>query len=238
MGNTIKVILVSIISLFLFHAKFTFAEEQNPKNYLVFKGGAYLPQHDEMKDYNDDFNGEIFYGRYFAKNFASEFGIGYFKSGATFNYSTVQSGSLISGHIDDTIKVFDILYTIKGIYQIGNNLEIFAGPGVGVYFAKSYIEGSANDLIPIFNIPPIFTVSGPTSATSEWNTAFGFHFLAGGNYNVTPNWFLGVEGKYFWATTKDPIILQSVANGLPRVVGSFGTHLDGISVTASLGWRF
>ena len=232
MGNTMKVVLISIISLFLFHAKFTFAEEQNPKNYLVFKGGVYLPQHDEMKDYNDGFNGEIFYGRYFAKNFASELGIGYHKSSATFNYSTVISGSPISGHVDDTIKVFDIIYTVKGIYQIGN-LELFAGPGVGVYFAKSYIEGDLN-----INIPPGFTASGPFSATSEWNTAFGYRFLVGGNYNITPGWFLGVEGKYFWATTKDPIILQSVTNALPRLVGSFGTHLDGIDVTASLGWRF
>jgi opacity protein-like surface antigen len=234
MGNTIKVVLISIFFLFLFHAEFTFAEEQNPKNYLVFKGGVYLPQHDEMKDYNDGFNGEIFYGRYFAKNFASEFGVGYHKSGATFNFSI--SGSPISGHVDDTIKVFDILYTLKGIYQIGN-LELFAGPGVGVYFAKSYIEGDLNIGIPI-GIPPGFTASGPSSLTSEWNAAFGYHFLVGGNYNVTPNWFLGVEGKYFWATTKDPIILQSVTNALPRLVGSFGTHLDGIDVTASLGWRF
>ena len=230
MGNTMKAVLISSLCLFVFHSTFVFAEEQNPKNYLVFKGGVYLPQHADMKDYDDGFNGEIFYGRYFAKNFASELGIGYFKSNATFNVSTDVSGLPISGHVNDKVKVFDILYTIKGIYQIGS-LELFAGPGVGVYFAKSYLNGDVN-----INAPG-FTASAPFTATSEWNTAFGYHLLVGGNYNVTPNWFLGVEGKYFWATTKDPIILQNGTN-LPHTAGSFGTHLDGVDVTASAGWRF
>jgi opacity protein-like surface antigen len=171
------------------------AKELDQKNYLLLKLGAYLPNDKDMEDYNDGFNGEIYYGRYFHKNFSSEIGAGYFKSDINETY-------------DATIKTFDILYNIKGIYRIGG-IELFVGPGIGLYFSKSY-----------FPAPGI---------TSEWEPSFGYHVLAGASFDVASDWFLGVEGKYFWATTKDPIIPQGSA---------FGSHLDGIVGTATLGWRF
>jgi opacity protein-like surface antigen len=170
------------------------AADMEQKQYLLLKLGGYSPQHNDMEDYSDGFNGEFYYGRYFRQHISSELGAGYYRS-------NISDPSF-------SIKVFNILYNIKGIYRIGR-VELFAGPGVGVYFAKGY--------------------SPPSGATTEWNTAFGYHVLAGGSFDVSKEWFLGLEGKYFWAKTKDPVIPQG---------GVFGTHLDGLMATASVGYRF
>lgn len=197
-SSTAIMLLLSIVLIpFIPHP--SAAADLEPKQYLQLKLGYYLPQHDEMSDYHDGFNGEIYYGRYFNKNFSSELGAGYFRSNAKIT-------SMFPDSI--TIKTFDILYNVKGIYRIGR-VELFAGPGVGVYFTKGYD----------------FT----TASTTEWKPAFGYHVLAGCNFDLTKAWFLGIEGKYFWAKTNDPIIPQG---------GAFGTHLDGLVGNATAGWRF
>jgi opacity protein-like surface antigen len=189
-------LLLSVVLVPIF-AHPSVAADLEPKQYLLLKLGYYLPQSSEMEDYHDGFNGEIYYGRYFNKNVSSELGVGYFKT----NSKDKSPG-------DFTIKTFDILYNVKGIYRIGR-VELFAGPGVGVYFTKGYE----------FNF----------DTTTEWKPAFGYHVLAGCNIDVSSAWFLGFEGKYFWASTKDPIIPQG---------GAFGTHLDGLVGSATVGWRF
>lgn len=209
MGKITRVTLISFSLLFLFQADLTYAGDRKNENYVLAKVGAYFPQHDDMKSFDTGFNGEIFYGRYFHKNFASELGAGYFKSsGQTESFTQTK---------DFTVKTADILYSIKGIYPIGI-LELFAGPGIGAYFTK--VNATYTSKSPL---------TGSTAFETEWDTAFGFHVLAGMNINISPDWFLGVEGKYFWAKTKD---------FLPPEASPFGLHLDGIDATASLGWRF
>jgi len=198
---TAILLLLSVV-LIPFFAHPSVAADLAPKQYLLLKLGYYLPQNDDMEDYHDGFNGEIYYGRYINKNFSSELGAGYFKSNAK---STSKWPSTVT---DVTIKTFDILYNVKGLYRIGR-VELFAGPGVGVYFTKGYE----------------FT----TASETEWKPSFGYHLLAGCSFDISTEWFLGVEGKYFWATTKDPIIPQG---------GAFGTHLDGLVGSATVGWRF
>jgi opacity protein-like surface antigen len=192
-AGVITAVALSIL-LALSYISSSAAADATPNQYLLLKLGGYSPQHNDMEDYSDGFNGELYYGRYFYQNFSSELGAGYFRS-------NISDPSF-------SIKVFDILYNIKGIYRIGR-VELFAGPGVGIYFAKGY--------------------SPPSGATTEWNTAFGYHVLAGGSIDVSKEWVLGLEGKYFWAKTKDPVIPQG---------GVFGTHLDGFVGTATVGWRF
>jgi len=193
---TATMLLLSVVLVPIF-AHPSVAADLEPKQYLLLKLGYYLPQSNEMEEYHDGFNGEIYYGRYINKNLSSELGVGYFKS----NSKNSTPG-------DFNIKTFDILYNVKGIYRIGR-VELFAGPGVGVYFTKGYE----------FNF----------ATTTEWEPAFGYHVLAGCNIDVSTAWFLGFEGKYFWASTKDPIIPQG---------GAFGTHLDGFVGNATVGWRF
>jgi outer membrane protein W len=76
----------------------------------------------------------------------------------------------------------------------------------------------------------IVTTSGVRVASTDTNGGLGYHVLAGANFNITREWFVGIEGKYFWAKTTDPIAT------VPP--GFFGTHLDGIMATASIGYRF
>lgn len=190
---TVKMMLfLPAILLALSDARPAVAEDTGIRQYVSLKLGAYLPQHDDTEDFDTGFNGEIYYGRYFRKNYASELGVGFFKS---------------EGGV--TLDVFDIAYTIKGVYPVGR-LELFVGPGFGLYFAK----------LDFTDAPGVET---------GWNTAIGLHVLAGLNYNIRADWFLGLEGKYFFARTKDPIIPQGDATG---------THLDGIVASAVLGWRF
>ena len=202
-----KMLLMAFVFV-LIPVGYSGATDSDPKNYLLLKLGAYSPQHDDLDHFNEGFNGEIYYGRYFHKHFASELGVGYFKSNGSKQLSPITLK-------EDELKVFDILYTIKAVLPIGR-LELFAGPGIGWYYAK------ANSVISTDGIPVGFG--------SDARGGFGFHVLAGANFNITPNWFMGIEGKYFWAKTDTTI------ETIPA--GFFGSHLDGLVGTASMGWRF
>jgi opacity protein-like surface antigen len=194
-------ILVAVLFFLLVPLSPSVAADAGPQNYFGLKLGAYYPQHDHMKDFNEGFSGEIFYGLLFQQYFASELGVGYFKA---------------SGHIpslDFSLKVVDIIYTIKGVLSVGV-LELYAGPGAGVYFAKINVSS---------------TLPGVVGGDSDMSTSFGYHVLFGGNININPALFLGVEGKYIWAKTNESIIPSS---------GPFGSHLDGFTATANVGYRF
>ena len=183
------------------------AAESGNKNYFLLKLGAYSPQHDDLDDFDPGFNGEVFWGRYFHKNFAAELGFGYFKS----NGSKQISATTL---VENEFKAIDILYTVKGVLPLGR-LELFAGPGAGWYSAR---------------VNSIITTSGVRFAVTDTNGGLGYHVLAGANFNITSEWFVGIEGKYFWAKTTDPIETAPP--------GFFGTHLDGAIATANVGYRF
>jgi opacity protein-like surface antigen len=204
---TVKLMLfLPAIVLALAAARPAMAEDTGARQYVSLKLGAYFPQHDDTEDFDAGFNVETYYGRYFHKNYASELGIGFFKSDGEIKTAT--------GSLDATLDVVDIVYTIKGVYPVGK-LELFLGPGIGLYFAKSNFTVASG------------TVT--TNAESDWNTGFGLHVLAGANYNFRADWFLGLEGKYLFAKTKDSIIPEGDASG---------SHLDGVVASAVLGWRF
>jgi opacity protein-like surface antigen len=194
------------IVLALAAARPAMAEDTGTRQYVSLKLGAYFPMHDDTEDFDPGFNGEIYYGRYFRNNYAAELGMGFFKSDGEVTTAT--------GSLDATLDVIDFAYTFKWVVPVGK-LELFVGPGIGLYFAKSN-----------------FTVSSGTVTTnveSDWNTGFGLHVLAGMNYDFRADWFLGLEGKYIFVKTKDSIIPQGDA---------FGSHLDGVVASAVLGWRF
>jgi opacity protein-like surface antigen len=205
-AEVITAVTLSIL-LALSSVSSSIAADTAQRQYLLLKLGAYSPQHDDLEFFDPGFSGEIFYGRYFHKNFASELGAGYFKS----NGNRQISATTTEG---DTFKAIEILYTVKGVLPLGR-LELFAGPGVGWYSAR---------------VNSIVTTSGVRIASTDTNGGLGFHVLAGANFNITREWFGGIEGKYFWAKTTDAI------ETLPP--GFFGTHLDGAMATASIGYRF
>ncbi|MFA6147736.1 MAG: outer membrane beta-barrel protein [bacterium] len=182
-----KIALLSILLVLVGVSAFA----ETPANYVVLKLGGYLPQANDVEDFDNSFYGELAYGRYFHPNIAAEFGIGYTKS----------SGSGPADGVDLTIMPFTA--AVKGVLPMGN-FEPFATLGLGAFWAKA--EGT--DLVGSFD---------------ETDTVFGYFAGLGANYNFTGNMFLGVEGRYFFA---EP---------------SFGTEdvkIDGINLTANLGFRF
>jgi opacity protein-like surface antigen len=192
--KTLPIILSAIILSLLVVPTASAAETEELKNYTVLRLGVYSPQHDDMNHFDEGFNGEVFYGRRYGQHFAAEIGLGYFKT----------SGD---DTLDASVKVIDILYNAKGVLPFGP-IEFYAGPGIGVYFAK-------------VNVSP--------GGGSDMSTAFGYHVVAGGNFNITRTIFLGIEGKYFWSKTNESIIPGG---------GAFGSHLDGATATVSMGYRW
>jgi opacity protein-like surface antigen len=179
-----KIALLSILVMLVGVSAFA----ETPANYATLKLGAYLPQANDVKDFDTSFAGEVAFGRYFHPNFAAELGVGYTKT----------SGSGDAEGVDLTIV--PITLGLKGALPLGN-IEPYAMAGVGAYYAKAEGEGF-----------------------SENDTTFGFFLGLGANFNLTTNIFLGVEGKYFWAK--------------PSFGDGGEAKIDGINLTANLGYRF
>jgi opacity protein-like surface antigen len=168
----------------------------SPSNYATLKLGAYLPQDDDLDEFDTGFNGEVAFGHYFNPNVALEFGVGYLKT----------EGEVpgVSGEITS----HPILLSIKGVTQITGG-EFYGMAGVGFYITDAEVS-----------------TLGVTVNSDD--TPFGFHFGVGGNLNLSPNAFLGLEAKYFWAKPSFDVL----------GITSFDFHLDGIQATANIGYRF
>jgi opacity protein-like surface antigen len=171
-----------------------------PPNYGVLKLGGYLPQASDVEDFDNAFYGELGLGHYFNNNWAIELGVGYTESEASV------SGTGGSASVD--LRIIPLTLGIRGSIPVGA-IEPFATAGVGAYFTE--VDASVN-------IPGTVVGSG-----SEDDTVFGFYVGAGANYNVSPNIYLGVEGKYFWAEPS---------------FGGVDVKIDGINLTANIGYRF
>jgi opacity protein-like surface antigen len=117
----------------------------------------------------------------------------------------------------DDIRVVPFLATGKAIYPTGN-WELFAAVGVGAYFAK--FDGTLNN--PLVGV----------IAFDDDDAVFGLNLGFGVNYNITEEFFLGIEGKYL--LTSDAEFGGFAASG----PASLETDLDGYIVTGVFGFRF
>lgn len=133
-------------------------------NYISAGTGFYFYLGDvgEKTNLDEAFIGEIAYGRSFHPNFALEGRIGY----------------IHDGHRSDELQGYPLTLTAIGIYPL-ENVNLFAGGGVGVYFMN--FDGEVNNV----------NVHGK-------DTAFGGHLLMGANLNVWSPVFVGIEGKYLF----------------------------------------
>ena len=102
---------------------------------------------------------------------------------------------------DEKVTSYPFTLNLKAVYPI-QPVELYALAGLGAYYAK--LEAPGFD---------------------ENDTVLGWQLGAGANFNVTPVFFIGAEGKYFWAKPDF---------GFP--VGE--VKIDGFQLTANLGYRF
>ena len=99
-----------------------------------------------------------------------------------------------------------------------NGVEIFGGVGFGLYMAdfKSSMRGSSLGS---------FTLK-------DDDTAFGAHFVAGANFNVSKRWYVGFEGKSIFTTD---VRFEQTVSGTPVVAEG---DMDGMLAAFLVGYRF
>jgi len=163
------------------------AEDLNPANYVVLKGGIYSPSMSfdvdnavgtntsvnngrVHMDSQTGFAGEIALGHYFLPMLAIELGAGYFES----------KGSPAAAVGESKLRVVPLIATGKVFLPLGI-FEPFGLAGIGAYITDLDVN-----------------INNGTSRSST-EVTYGFHAGAGFNINFHKNMFAGLEGKYLWA---------------------------------------
>jgi len=174
-------ILYLLLAVLLIGIASPVAAENNPANYLEFKGGIYSPSlsHD-VDNFNNGntthldsktgFAGEVAVGHYFLPMLALELGAGYFQS----------KGSPAAEPGKTMLRVVPLVATGKVLLPLGI-FEPYGLFGIGAYITD--LDVSDNE--GIFH--------GSTKIT------YGLHGGAGFNINFSKSMFVGLEGKYIWA---------------------------------------
>lgn len=197
------VIFIAGVTVILSSNHYAIAVEK--ANYFIVKGGIYSPESNDLEDFDKGFNGEIAFGHYLTQNLALELGLGYFQTDTS---ETVYLNGFGDVRVDAEVTSIPLTLSIKGIYPIGN-VELIGIAGFGfVYFTKGEITISDVSL-------------------DDDDTPYGFHLGGGLNYNITKNIFIGLEGKYLWASA------EFNTSGM-----KLDADLDGFVMTANIGIRF
>lgn len=184
-----------------------------PSNYFAVKAGIFSPQSDDLKDFDEGFNGEIAFGHYFNRHLAMEVGLGYFRTEASFSGTIPGYGAYSE---KDKLSVVPVTLSVKGILPI-DKLELYAIGGIGLYFINGKADASVQRL-------------GSISLEDD-EVSFGVHLGAGMKFNITKEVFLGIEGKYIW-TKAD---FETTYAGY-RV--NLDVDIEGFLVTGMIGFRF
>jgi opacity protein-like surface antigen len=197
MKTTCAMFLVLAIALIGIASPASAAE--SPSNYAVIKGGLFSPSQDfdigtTHFELDDGFVAELAVGHYIVPFFAAELGVGYFESKAS---PAVPPG-------ETKFKVVPVTLTGKVLFPFGL-IEPYGEFGIGAYITKAEVSGTIGNL------------------SSSTKGVFGLHAGGGVNFNITPNVFLGAEGRYLWAKPS---------------FGGQDIKLDGFTVTGNLGYRF
>jgi len=189
-------------------------------SYLALKGGIYSPSAtfdlgnvDVETTFEGDtrtgVNGELAIGHYFLPTFALELGVGYFKGKGSFEAESVTAPR----HQVD-FNVVPVIVSAKALIPVGP-VNPYAELGIGAYFTKFNVSDNIN------------TFSGTST--------FGLHTGGGLNVNITRNAFMGVEGRYVWASPSfgdQKIKLNETEYALN------GFTLNGFTTTLALGYSF
>ncbi len=176
--------------------------------YVAFKPGMYMPRSSDLNGFDNGFNGDFAFGARLTPNIAVEAGLGFFYTGGA---KTIGKGtSLSQTHYD--LDVWDFTLTLKGIIPYGK-WEFFGLGGGGIYSVSAP-----------YNFNGYYHYSYPYYY-NDYDYIWGGYLGGGIHYNITRQFFLGVEGKYLWTE-------QASFSGIN------GFKLDGIFSNAVIGFRF
>jgi opacity protein-like surface antigen len=154
------------------------------------------------------------YGRYLGKNLTIEGGVNNYQTNQKIEGSNTVAGSYTR---KDTIFVRSILATLKGEFPVGP-VTLYGGAGVGGYYVNLFSDIETS-------------LQGDDKENND-DFVFGAHLVAGGHYDITPRFFVGVEGMYRWTGDVD---IQDNSGSVPIKVKG---NLNGYTVAALFGFRF
>ena len=151
----------------------------------------------------------------FDNSFYGEIGFGHYflpnialEFGVGYTKSSASESVPGMGSADVDLTIVPITLGLKLLMTAGN-FEPFVMAGVGAYYVKGDASASLTGL-------------GSFSG-SENDTTYGGFLGLGSNFDITLNTFVGFEGKYFISTPS---------------FNDVDVDIDGINVTANIGYRF
>jgi outer membrane protein W len=155
-----------------------------PVGYMALKLGGFIPNGDDngLNDYDKVFAIGGAGGAKLLPWFAVELGVDYYSTKG--NDTTTYAG--VSYAVDAKVKTWSIPLTAKFILPISKVVQPFVGGGGAWYSSKAEMDG---------------TVSGYGASADVWSqddsaTGWGYHFVAGADFNLTPHFALGAEVKW------------------------------------------
>ena len=187
-------------------------------SYLALKGGVYSPSASfSLKnvglnnntfdaDTKAGFDGELAIGHYFLPTLALELGVGYLKGKGSFKTAPTSH--------DMDFDVIPAIVSAKALVPVGP-VDPYGEVGIGAYFTKFHVTDNLN--------------------TFNGTTTFGLHAGAGVNINISPNAFIGVEGRY---VTANPSFGEQKIKLNDTEYALNGFKLNGFTTTVALGFSF
>jgi len=177
-----SIIRMSLVIAVVAFSVAVFSTPASAEFYFGIKGSAFLPNSsdDGLKDFDTGYGAETFAGYRFMPYFGLEAGAGYYESKWAENFLWVEESIKVSA--------IPVTLTAKGFLPLGDKARLYAGAGVGMYFAKAKLEASAES-------------EGLTYSVSEEadDSVFGYHAVFGGEFMVSSAVGLQIEGKWFKA---------------------------------------
>ena len=214
----VKYLILGSLMLTILIPRYVLAEERyhNRHFYVTAKPGIYSPQTNDLDGFDTGFNGEVAFGFQPSRYFAVELGSGYFNTDGAVTFS----GTNFAERDKLDLYIIPVTITAKLIIPF-KKFEFFGLGGVGAYYVWGDMKAKG-------------TVDG-ISYSAELDgsdVVFGGYVGLGVHYNITPRFFVGVEGKYLWTDRAEP-----EDDFFDDDLG-VRFKLDGILATAVLGFRF
>jgi opacity protein-like surface antigen len=182
---------------------------------VELKGGAFIPTRDLDDDHWDNgLYGELA-GTYRESNMGVQAGVGVYTSDNNDSYTDSVAGRVKR---DDTLTVIPVTLSFLGFYD-NEPLHVYGGGGIGYYFADIDSELKFRDL-------------GIKSKDSDKDSVFGYHAMAGLEYNITDNIYIGAEGRFVF-TNNAEFTLKDKGQTV-----DYETDLSGGVIAGKMGFRF
>lgn len=188
---------------------------EKKSNYVQAKAGFIQPTSGfDDAGFDTGFNGAISYGHYLTNHLILEGTIDGSAAHNDFDGYNTFTGNYTQ---KNDIGIFAFLLTLKGEFAVGP-VNLYGGGGIGAYVVTLNTKVESDRF--------------GDYEKDDTDTVFGAHLLVGANYDITNDWFIGLEGTYRW--TGSAKIEQNVI-GVPVV---YNDDVNGFSLAASVGFRF